>query len=74
MEEDLAAAAASAALRNTGGGYEAAASPATPHTAAAPPRPGEKEAKLAQQLGQLQPFIAAFPQECMGQLACFGPT
>jgi hypothetical protein len=24
--------------------------------------------------GQLQPFIAVFPQECMGQLACFGPT
>ena len=23
---------------------------------------------------QLQPFIAVFPQECMGQLASFGPT
>ena len=37
-----------------------------------------KDAKLAQKLGQLQPFIAAFPQECMGQLAyytfLFGPT
>ena len=30
----------------------------------------EKDAKLA----QLQPFIAAFPQACMGQLASFGPT
>ena len=28
----------------------------------------------AQKLGQLQPFIAAFPQGCVGQLACFGPT
>jgi hypothetical protein len=27
----------------------------------------EKYAKLAQKLGQLQPFIAAIPQECMGQ-------
>jgi hypothetical protein len=34
----------------------------------------EKGAKLAQNLGQLQPFIAVFPQECMGQLASFGPT
>ena len=34
----------------------------------------EKDAKLAQKLGQLQPFIAVFPQECMGQLASFGPT
>jgi hypothetical protein len=25
-------------------------------------------------LGQLQPFIAVFPQECMGQLAYFGST
>jgi hypothetical protein len=29
---------------------------------------------LAQKLGQLQPFIAVFLQECMGQLAYFGPT
>ena len=36
--------------------------------------PSEKDAKLAQKLGQLQPFIAAFPQECMGQLASFVPT
>ena len=36
--------------------------------------PSEKDAKLAQRLGQLQPFIAAFPQEYMGQLASFGPT
>ena len=34
----------------------------------------EKDAKLAQKLGQLQPFLAVFPQECMGQLASFGPT
>ena len=30
--------------------------------------------KLAKKLGQLQPFIAMFPQECVGQLASFGPT
>ena len=34
----------------------------------------ERDAELAQKLGQLQPFIAVFPQECMGQLASFGPT
>jgi hypothetical protein len=34
----------------------------------------EKNVKLAQKLGQLQPFLAVFPQECMGQLAYFGPT
>ena len=34
----------------------------------------EKVAKLAQKLGQLQPFVSVFPQECMGQLAYFGPT
>jgi hypothetical protein len=28
----------------------------------------------AQELGKLQPFVAAFPRECMGQLASFGPT
>ena len=33
----------------------------------------EKDAKLAQKLGQLQPFIPVFLQECMGQLAYFGP-
>ena len=33
-----------------------------------------KDAKLAQKLGQLQPFTAVFPQECMGQPASFGPT
>jgi hypothetical protein len=37
-------------------------------------RPSEKDAKLAQKLGQLQPFLAVLPQECMGQLAHFGPT
>jgi protein SHQ1 len=35
---------------------------------------GEQDAELAQTLGQLQPFVAAFPQECMDQLASFGPT
>jgi hypothetical protein len=34
----------------------------------------EKDTKLAQKLGQLQPFTATFPQELMGQLASFGPT
>ena len=31
-------------------------------------------AGLARNLGQLQPFLAAFPRECMGQLASFGPS
>jgi hypothetical protein len=31
----------------------------------------ERDAKLALKLGQFQRFIAAFPQECMGQLASF---
>ena len=34
----------------------------------------ETNAKLAQELGQLQPFLSVFPQECMGQHASFGPT
>jgi hypothetical protein len=34
----------------------------------------ESDTQLAQKLGQLQPFVAAFPQECMGQLASFGST
>ena len=34
----------------------------------------EKDAKLAQKLGQRQPFLAAFPPECTGQLGPFGPT
>ena len=34
----------------------------------------EKDARLAQTLGQLQPFVAVFPRECMGQLPSFGPT
>ena len=33
----------------------------------------EKDTKLAQKLAQLQPFMAVFPQEYMGQLAYFGP-
>jgi hypothetical protein len=48
----------------------------------AAPRPApagsEKELaqfkELAQKLGQLQPLIAMFPQECRGQLLVFGPT
>ena len=34
----------------------------------------EKTAKLAQKLGLLQRVTAVLPQECMGQLASFGPT
>ena len=34
----------------------------------------ENDAELAQKLGQLQPFLAVFPHESMGQLASFGPT
>jgi hypothetical protein len=34
----------------------------------------EKDAELTQKLGQRQPFIAVFPQKCVGQLASFGPT
>jgi hypothetical protein len=34
----------------------------------------EKDARLAQKLGQLQPFLAVLPQECIGQLAYFGST
>jgi hypothetical protein len=35
---------------------------------------GEKDAELVQKLGQLQLFAALFPQQCMGQLASFGPA
>jgi hypothetical protein len=31
----------------------------------------EKYAQLTQKLGQLQPFIAVFPQECVGHLPVF---
>jgi hypothetical protein len=43
---------------------------------APPPLPpsSEKGAELAQNLGRLQPFMAVFPLQCMGQLASFGPT
>ena len=34
----------------------------------------EKDAELAQNLGQLQPFTAVSPQECVGQLPSFEPT
>jgi hypothetical protein len=37
-------------------------------------REREKDIELAQKLGELQPFIAVFPQECMGQLAFFAPA
>jgi hypothetical protein len=33
-----------------------------------------KDTKLAQKLGQLQPFTAVFPQGCTGQIASFRPT
>jgi hypothetical protein len=33
-------------------------------------RRSEKDAKLAQKLGQLRLFVAVFSQECTGQLAC----
>jgi hypothetical protein len=31
----------------------------------------EKDTELAQMLGQLQPFMAAFPPECMDEIASF---
>ena len=34
----------------------------------------EKDAKLAQKLGQLPPFLAVFPQECTGPRASSEPT
>ena len=37
-------------------------------------REREKDTKLAQMLGQLQPSIAVYPYECMGQLASCGTT
>jgi hypothetical protein len=33
-----------------------------------------EDAKLAQKLGQPQPFVAVFPREHVGQLAPSGPT
>jgi hypothetical protein len=36
--------------------------------------PSEKDSKLAQKLGQLQPFLVVSPQECTGQLPSSGPT
>jgi hypothetical protein len=38
------------------------------------PTESEKDAELAQKLGQLQPFLAVFPQECTAQLVSFGST
>ena len=45
-----------------------------PTVAVRPRRRGvsEKDAKLARKLGQLQPFLVVFPQECKGQLGSFG--
>ena len=37
------------------------------------PRASKKDTKLAQELGQPQSFIVVFPQECVSQLASFGP-
>jgi hypothetical protein len=34
----------------------------------------DEVSKVRKKLGQLQHFIAVFPQECMGRLASFGPT
>jgi hypothetical protein len=51
---------------------ESRAEPEGPGAAAAQ---SEKDTKmLAQKLGQLQPFLAVFPQVCVGRLASFGPT
>ena len=38
-----------------------------------PASSSEKDANLAQKLGQLQPFIAISSHECLGQLASVGP-
>ena len=45
-------------------------------TCVSPQQPplSEKGARLAQKLGQFQPFMAVFLQGCIGQLASFGPT
>jgi hypothetical protein len=51
----------------------AVAAPATAATAAGRLAVSEKDTDLAQKLGQLQLFMVAFPQECMCQLAYFGP-
>ena len=36
--------------------------------------PSEKDATMAQKLGQLQSFMAVFPPECAAQFEPFGPT
>jgi hypothetical protein len=38
------------------------------------PTASEKNAKLAQMLGQPQPFLAVLSLECVGQLASLGPA
>jgi hypothetical protein len=45
-----------------------------PETAIAEARLQVRNTTLAQKLGQLQPSIAVFPQECMANLHLFGPT
>ena len=56
-------------VTTSNGGIARSASPAS-----AVPTYREKDAKLAQKLGQLQLFLAVFPQEYTGRLASFGPT
>jgi hypothetical protein len=41
---------------------------------AKPPAQVRKTLSWPRSWGQLQPFIAVFPQECVGQLASVGPT
>jgi arylsulfatase A-like enzyme len=45
-----------------------------PYLSGAQVRKLAKLAKLAQKLGQLQPFMAVLLLECPGQLASFGPA
>ena len=55
---------------------ENAPEPAVPDAVVlhSPTRISERDPKLARKSGQLQPFVAVFPQKCIGQLASFGPT
>ena len=67
-----------ACLRGLGGPGECCAGTlvllSSDRCACPPPGPSEKGAKLAQKLGQLQPFTAVFLQEYMGQPSSFMPT
>jgi hypothetical protein len=57
------------------GGWDARAGWARPEPAVFREAAGEKDAaELAQKLGHLQPFVAEFPQSCVGKLGPFGPT